>query len=169
MNYHIWQHSKSEMLQNKASLTAVPALPWGCGSCSRAEGDSPSKWSVSKIKCCGHNIYYKGWVFPWNILFSYCKGSSRRPKKANRTLTFIVWSRYPSNLGAYWSGIDSSWNKWWTGVGLAQECKGGVIETSIHCFMGIEMVTQTLPLQLSKVTSFIAAVVYLKLGHLLCH
>lgn len=45
----------------------------------------------------------------------------------------------------------------------------GVFETSIHCFMGIEMVTQTLPLKLNKVTSFIAAVVYLNSRHLVCH
>lgn len=74
VHYRIWQHSKSEMLQNKASLTAVPALPWGCGSCSRAEGESPSKWSVGKIKSCGHNIYYKGWVFTWNIPLPIAKG-----------------------------------------------------------------------------------------------
>lgn len=45
----------------------------------------------------------------------------------------------------------------------------GVIETSIHCLLGIEMVTQTLPLWLNKATSFIAAVVYLNSKHLICH
>lgn len=45
----------------------------------------------------------------------------------------------------------------------------GVIETSIHCFMRIEMVTQTLPLQLNKITVFIAAIVYLNSRCLICH
>lgn len=45
----------------------------------------------------------------------------------------------------------------------------GVIEGSIHCFMRLEMVTQTLPLQLNKITVFIAAIVYLNSRCLICH
>lgn len=140
VHYHIWQHSKSEMLLNKASLAAVPALPWGCGSCSRAEGDTPSKWSMGKTKCCGHSIYYKGWVFPLNnpLANAMEKGVPEDQRKLIEHWHSKSGVDDPSNPGVYWSGIDSGQNKWWTGVGLARECKGGVIETSINCFMGIK-------------------------------
>lgn len=127
VHYHIWQHSNSGMLQNKSSLTAVPALPWGCGSCSRAEGDT-LKWSVGKMKCCGHNVHYKGWVFPWNIPLpiAMAKGVPEDQRKLIECWHSKSGIDDPSNPGVYWAGIDSSQNKWWTGVGLAQECNGGV-------------------------------------------